>query len=739
MRMLTVPLLSALFLAHIASAQTVIEPGLVNGTWSVSGSPYLVEGDITVQFGTTLAIEPGVVVEFQGYYRFNVAGRLLAVGTETDTITFTVHDTTGFSDFEADLGGWHGIRFTPAYGSYDSSKIMYCKLEYGKALGQNWPDEDGGAICIESYDCLIIANCLVKSNTAGGQGGGAGGGISVIRCSPKIMRNTISFNWASSGGGINCYESNALIDDNTITFNSAESGGGIFCNQQPGPDIIHTSIAFNQAQFGGGIYCYESSPRLADNQIVNNSAEGGAGMTCNENSDPTITNTTIGYNSALSGGGIVCWNDCSPVLDNVAFSNNTATLEGGGVSAYNCDVQIDNCSFSENDAGEKGGAVSFSANTSVMEIPHEITVHKSSFLHNIAGESGALTVSNFAYTSLNVNVSIDDCEFIGNASDRYAGLDIWDSRVSISRCSFTDNTADSFAGAAGFRAGSAGTVSNCLFSSNIGQSSHSGGASVWNGARIDFMNCTFADNVAPYGGGLTVWSGGTATTTNCIFWGNSTDQIALDTLNGQGGTLRVNYCDVQGGEQAVHAIGTLSTLVWGSGNIDDDPLFLSPGNGDYHLQTGSPCIGTGIDTIAIDGSGCHCPPGDIEGNQRPNPAGSMPDIGAYESQYPVGVEENPGVHVTEFALHQNYPNPFNPSTVISYEIAGKMGQGPGATNVRLVIFDLVGREVAILLDERKAPGSYRITFNATGLASGVYLYRITAGTFVQTRKMILVR
>ena len=93
-----------------------------------------------------------------------------------------------------------------------------------------------------------------------------------------------------------------------------------------------------------------------------------------------------------------------------------------------------------------------------------------------------------------------------------------------------------------------------------------------------------------------------------------------------------------------------------------------------------------------------------------------------------GEQQIPGA----FALGQNYPNPFNPTTVISYQLSA-------VTNVRLVVCDLLGREVAVLVNERKAPGNYEVRFDGAGLASGVYLYRLTAGDFVQTHKMILVR
>jgi len=85
-----------------------------------------------------------------------------------------------------------------------------------------------------------------------------------------------------------------------------------------------------------------------------------------------------------------------------------------------------------------------------------------------------------------------------------------------------------------------------------------------------------------------------------------------------------------------------------------------------------------------------------------------------------------------YALSQNYPNPFNPATEIRFEV-------PQAGDVRLAVYDLLGREVAVLVNEKKLPGSYDVRFDATGLSSGVYLYRLKAGNFVQTRRMIVLK
>ena len=85
-----------------------------------------------------------------------------------------------------------------------------------------------------------------------------------------------------------------------------------------------------------------------------------------------------------------------------------------------------------------------------------------------------------------------------------------------------------------------------------------------------------------------------------------------------------------------------------------------------------------------------------------------------------------------FSLQQNYPNPFNPSTVIQYEL-------PDASPVRIVVYDLLGREVSTLVNEVQPAGEHTVQFNATRLASGMYLYRMTAGTFVETRRMLVLK
>ncbi len=97
-----------------------------------------------------------------------------------------------------------------------------------------------------------------------------------------------------------------------------------------------------------------------------------------------------------------------------------------------------------------------------------------------------------------------------------------------------------------------------------------------------------------------------------------------------------------------------------------------------------------------------------------------------------GLEDLDQVIPDHFSLSQNYPNPFNPSTVIDYAL-------PTTQHVRLSVFDVLGRNVATVVDQQESPGRHTVLWDARDAPSGVYFYRLTAGSFVQTRSMVLIR
>jgi hypothetical protein len=97
-----------------------------------------------------------------------------------------------------------------------------------------------------------------------------------------------------------------------------------------------------------------------------------------------------------------------------------------------------------------------------------------------------------------------------------------------------------------------------------------------------------------------------------------------------------------------------------------------------------------------------------------------------------GVKNIPSGLPTSYSLSQNYPNPFNPTTTIEFAL-------PKSGNVSLVVYDILGREVTHLVNGELQAGYHKVEFNASSLASGVYFYRIEAGSFVNVKKLMLLK
>ncbi len=98
----------------------------------------------------------------------------------------------------------------------------------------------------------------------------------------------------------------------------------------------------------------------------------------------------------------------------------------------------------------------------------------------------------------------------------------------------------------------------------------------------------------------------------------------------------------------------------------------------------------------------------------------------------VDVETDSILVPSKFEISQNYPNPFNPRTVIRYQL-------PLASHISLKVYDVLGNEIAALVNEEKPAGSYKVEFDASNLSSGIYLYKIQAENFVETKKMLLLK
>jgi hypothetical protein len=321
----------SLILVPSSLAQINIPAGEVSGTWTSANSPYHIDGEITIPNDSTLTIEPGVEVVFMGHYKFNVQGRLLAVGTQQDSIRFTAQDRET---------GWHGIRFFQTPNTNDTSEIVYCSFKYGKANTGSGFDRCGGAILINAFDKVLVSNCLFESNMNSGEGWSpvieGGAVIYVYLASSIITNNTFSNNSGSKGSAVACITCpNVIVSNNVFSNNSGTFAPIVYASNSSGTisgNIISNNVA--AGSFGGGgiwvdnYFFGDLSPRIINNVIVHNQAPKGGGIGCYVNANPVLINNTIAYNSAGNGGGIYCYGNSNPIIINNILFGNSATSSG---------------------------------------------------------------------------------------------------------------------------------------------------------------------------------------------------------------------------------------------------------------------------------------------------------------------------------------------------------------------------------------------------------------------------
>ncbi len=295
----------------ISYAQTDIPGGDVYGTWLKSNSPYHINGDITIPNDSTLTVEHGVRVEFTGLYKLDVQGTLLAEGLANDSIVFTVTDTSGF--YNNTHTGWQGIQFASTLSTNDSSRLVYCIIEYGKSVSSSGPngdpDKSGGGLYIWGFSKIYLYGIEVRFCRAYSLGGGIfitnqAPGVNVTLLYSKIHHNALT--GCCWGGGIYAQGDFNLIGSQ-LTENSSGHGGGLYMesgeNLVVGSSVISNNTA---AGYGGGIYLLDIDNAFFDNTLIsNNSAINKGGGLYFESSNAFILNNTITNNfSTDAGGGI---------------------------------------------------------------------------------------------------------------------------------------------------------------------------------------------------------------------------------------------------------------------------------------------------------------------------------------------------------------------------------------------------------------------------------------------------
>ncbi len=455
---------------------------------------------------------------------------------------------------------------------------------------------------------------------------------------------------------------------------------------------------------GGGIFIADVGAKISHNYIFNN----------------TVTDSF-----AVIGGGLAAFSPFSNsfviIEDNIFDSNSclrsVAASEGGGMFIYT-KARVCNNIFSNNvvssDSGEAFGG-GFVAGFNL----DSVLIYNNRIINNKV-ETGIIT-----------NPIMDRA--MGG------GFVLWNDSTALIRMignviAYNEVSSSNYTvGAGGYFELIKGDV---IFANNLLYGNHySGSASCYGSslsmrkAKVSIINNTITGNEPSINGTLSIDLDDSSLVTNNILWGNSAGTNQPEIYVRAGNSPDIIYSDVQGG--------------WtGMGNINLNPelmdTILTTGDTLFAiLSIGSPCIdGGNPDSLFND------PEDPINPGYAlwPSMGTVRNDMGAYGGPRAISwiitdVDDDSKLIndiPVGFQLNQNYPNPFNNSTVIKYSI-------PQEGLVTLKVYNLLGEEVARLVNDIKQTGNYEVSFDATDLTSGIYFYRLNAGDFIETKKMILLK
>jgi len=288
--------------------------GEVSGVWNAD--TIFVTGEIYLPADKALEVKPGVYVEFQDFFGFNVLGNIEATGTPEAPIVFSVNDTTGLYNIFETTGAWRGIFVYGSEHLHDETKAIFehCHFEYAKAPYSEFI-QNGGAVHIlgkgnfQVRHCTFFRNyCYMKGaglyfensnpvvfhsrfieNYAGHpptaeETWGYGGGLFGLRSKGTVMFNEFQDNWASGmGGGLSLDSCDVLVANNIFKHNDAPLGGGmgVLRSSFSEPIANNLFLANTAMFFGGGLSLNGSRVDLVNNTFVDNYAGQGGGLYVN--------------------------------------------------------------------------------------------------------------------------------------------------------------------------------------------------------------------------------------------------------------------------------------------------------------------------------------------------------------------------------------------------------------------------------------------------------------------------
>lgn len=361
-------------------------------TWTLASSPYLVTGDIFVDEGATLTIEPGVIVKFGGYISIFVNGSLYAVGTDTDRIKFTSNKPS------PEIGDWNTVKFQ---GARNKTFIMkYTVIEYG-----------AHGVAISSKGGSLIENCEFYNNIKG---------IHIIgNSNTQIKSNTIKFNQigiSSEGKEV----SDVIIVNNIIRDNSG-SGIYLYVSSSSTSYIYNITVSGNAVSSNGesGIYLYAYVTHRYSNSYIYNvtisdntvSLNSGSGIYLNayspsyDSPHSYIYNIIIIGNTVSSNGGpgiyLSTYSAARSLMYDVIISRNTVSFnDGPGIYLYAPYTYtfsyIYNVTINDNDVYSNNGAGIYLYDSSRSSYIYDITITNNTISSN-SGSGTYLHIYSYSF------------------------------------------------------------------------------------------------------------------------------------------------------------------------------------------------------------------------------------------------------------------------------------------------------------------------------------------------------
>ncbi len=508
-----------------------------------------------------------------------------------------------------------------------------------------------------------------------------------------------------------------------VSFVSGEDITSVLCGFTitGGTGMLSAAPGFPPMRLGGGILCWGSGAKIVHNIIIGNTLSGtpwamGGGVCISPPFMPIyaiIENNVIEKNmitgfSRVSGGG-VDFSASGKVINNI-INNNTAiaTVEapaGGGLALQswqppvpNNEVLVSGNTINYNKALQPDNATYWlgGIGAGLWLIGSKGVIEKNIIQHNEV--SGALStygsgvLLDYPPDDLTLkNNMISENYFSGSGICNGGGLGIWDGNP---------------------------LLTNNVFAKNQG----SVGGGVWLGYDFCFAkltNNTFTENQATIQGGALNTFNSHPVLMNSILWGNKAPVDAEICL--ESGEIDVSYCDIAGG--------------WtGEGNLDSDPLLMS----EFRLLSAhSPCVDRGNAAEIFN---------DTESPFRPGyamlPARGMlrNDVGAYGGPAAADWKLDQTYFKAKSVLAKNknvwsksFPNPFNAETTIEFLL-------DQSARVNLDIYNVIGQKIVTLAEGPFSEGTYKYTWNANAMASGVYFYKLEInGQVMQMQKLILLK